>query len=115
MKTLFDEEVAEEEKRQQEHYERWVETHARPTHPATSMEAAEKMAPKMGPVTNWALEALRCLPGATASELESFHEVKDGRLRKRLSDLRAKGLARVVGKRKCRITGMNAQIWEATE
>ena len=98
-----------------EYYEQWVEQHCRPTHPSTSMEAAEKIAPRVGTNMLLALELVQENPRRTAAELDKIAGYGNGTIRKRLSDLRAKGLARVVGKRKCRITGMNAQVWEAVE
>lgn len=97
-----------------EAYERWIETHCRPTHPSTSMEAAQKMAPKVGSAMARALALLREHPESTATELDAKVR-NNGSVRKRLTDLKARGLAKVVGKRKCRITGMNAQVWVAID
>lgn len=122
METLFDDQIVEEIAKDLAQYNRWkAEHHVRPSDPITSVEAAEKMAPKAGRATLQALFVLKLFANSTASELEDAarkmdprDKVSDGAVRKRLSDLRAKGLAKVTGKRKCRITGMNAQTWEAT-
>ena len=113
MDTLFDEEVAEEERRQEETYQKWVATHCRPTHPATSVEAAEYMAPNVGKTMGLALDMLESYPGRTAAELDSIAGHGNGTIRKRLSDLRQMGLAHTAGKKKCTITGRNAQVWHA--
>lgn len=115
MQTLFDKQIEEDERIDRVNYEHWVETHTRPSHPSTSVEGAEHMAPKVGEAMAHALGVLWECPKCTAAELDSISHGRDGTIRKRLSDLRAKGLARTTGKRKCRITGRNAQTWEAVD
>ena len=115
MKDLFTEQRQAADEKREGDYERWVEKHARPSHPSTSVEAAEKMAPKAGSAMAYALWLLERHGESTAAELDDVsHGRAGGSVRKRLTDLKAKGLAEVVGKRKCMITGMNAQVWKAS-
>ena len=82
-------------------------------HPGTSHEAAEHMVHtgKLGKMMAEALRLLRAYPGRTAAEIEHAAGVSDGRVRKRLNDLKKKGLASVSGARKCAVTKRNAQVW----
>lgn len=59
---------------------------------------------RRGPVTGRELDAALAQPGETRT---SYH--------KRLSELQRVGLARVVGTRACRVTGREAEAWEAVD
>ena len=111
MATLFDEQIAAEKVSSFEAYQRWVEKHTRPSHPKTSVEGAEHIAKKITGAMGLALDMLESYPGRTAAELDAIAGHGGGTIRKRLSDLRALGLARVTGKKKCSKTGRNAQTW----
>ena len=84
---------------------------ARTSHPDTSHEAAKEVAGKLGGTSRFAFLWLRRYPGNTASELEYKATISDGRIRKRLNDLRLKGRAYKGEKRKCRVTGRMAYTW----
>lgn len=62
-----------------------------------------------------ALEAVRRYPGSTANELDAAYGFTDGTIRKRLCELRKKGLVRLGDDRKSRITGKKTQTWYAVE
>jgi len=58
-----------------------------------------------------ALDLITATPGCTAAELERAAGYCDGQVRKRLSDLRHAGQARVGDPRQCQVTGRRAQTW----
>jgi hypothetical protein len=91
---------------------------ARGEHPSTSKMAAKEMASRdrLGEMCGRALHALESFVrvtgrSPTACELEANRLISDGRIRKRLNDLRLKNLAHKTGKRKCRETGRMAYTW----
>jgi len=88
---------------------------SRSTDPPTSSEAAEHITTtgKRQANKRLALELLRANPNSTASELDAKAGSGEGKIRKRLGDLREDGLAKTVGTRVCRVTGRNAQTWVA--
>jgi hypothetical protein len=62
-----------------------------------------------------ALDLLLQHPGQTAAELEQLSGLTDGKIRKRLNDLRHRvpPLARTGPDRRCAVTGKLAQTWYA--
>jgi hypothetical protein len=88
---------------------------ARPAHHKTSHEAARALLHRgIGRARMRALLWVDHLGGSTAAEIEAAADVRDGGIRKRLSDLRELGLAETGDDRPCRITGHNAQTWRVT-
>ena len=85
---------------------------ARTEHPDTSHDAAEEVAGTLGSRCMQALQVLTRHPGSTARELDYFVGSNDGAVRKRLNDLRIRRLAKTIGKRKCRVTGRAALVWD---
>jgi len=88
---------------------------SRSTDPLTSSEAAEHIdsTGKRQANKQFALDLLRANPHSTASELDAMVGSGEGKVRKRLGDLREDGLAKTTGTRQCRVTGRNAQTWVA--
>lgn len=88
---------------------------ARRTDPPTSHKAAAEVVAsgtvsRMGQIS---YDELARQGPSTSSELERGYGCSDGRLRKRLPELRRQGRVRIVGVRKCSVTGKTAQVWEA--
>lgn len=88
---------------------------ARRKDPETSKQAARHVSKTLGARMEAALALLKSMPGKTACEIEHAALVSDGRYRKRLNDLRLRGLARKGRTRKCTITGRNAATWWPNE
>ena len=86
-------------------------TLSRRADPATSKEAARAVAATLGETMTIALGWLTAFPGSTASELDEKSCQREGSIRKRLNDLKLRGLATVGPARKCRVTGRRAQTW----
>ena len=84
---------------------------SRRSDPATSKAAARAVAGKLGQRMAETLATLQLFPGSTASELDATEFPNDGRHRKRLNDLRKRGLARKGEARTCRVTGRKAMTW----
>ena len=84
-------------------------TLSRRTDPETSHEAARSL--PLGDRMTFALSILTLRPGSTASELDAATLAPSGTVRKRLNDLRKRGLAKTDGTRTCRVTGKRAQVW----
>lgn len=84
---------------------------ARTEHPETSKRAARELMPKVGSAMAKALRLLQENPGSTASELDAVAGTPAGSIRKRLNDLRERGLSFTKGSRRCHITGRQAQLW----
>lgn len=82
----------------------------------TSIEAAERLAPKLGPLQKRALSAIKCAAaqGLTADELAARLELHRWSIQPRTSELRRKGLIRDSGLRRQNSTGLNAIVWIAT-
>jgi hypothetical protein len=90
---------------------------ARRNDPDTSQQAAAEVVEE-GVVARMAATAISCLqrwPDSTASELEAATGLLDGKIRKRLNDLRRLGRAEKSGQRPCRVTGRMAYTWRAVE
>ena len=86
---------------------------ARDTDPATSHQAASEFA-QDGTRSNMmevAYELIKSNPGKTAAELEQLSGLGDGKVRKRLNDLRHDHRAQTGEPRKCSVTGKKAQTW----
>lgn len=93
----------------------WAETHARKVDPVTSKIGAIGIAQKLNPLCMEFLGRLGELGPSTAKEVAVSITTDFGRvesLRRRASDLEAIGLIRVVGVRKCKVTGKTAQVYE---
>jgi hypothetical protein len=92
-------------------------TLARACDPDTSHQAATEMALSgaLGRMARIAWDLLVEYPGATASELEEVSSLGDGKIRKRLNDLRKEGWAYNQDARRCLITGKMAQTWWPNE
>lgn len=90
---------------------------ARTDDPGTSKEAAAKIVASGARAHDLQLawECLREYGPCSSKELEWRSGYGDGKIRKRLSELKHLGRAKTVGKRKCSVTGFNVQIWEACE
>ena len=108
---MSDEQAALFERRLNHFRESWECVHTRATHPETSLEAAAHMGNHASHAEQEAYEALTRWPSHTAQEIEKKEGVSDGRIRKRLADLRRKGRAQTGQKRKCRVTGRSAYEW----
>ena len=81
---------------------------ARASDPATSHEAAAKMATRLGEAQEWALGVLRANPGKTSNELDGIAGKPRGDVRKRLPELERMGLAYRDGVRVCSV---KAAVW----
>ena len=92
-------------------------TLARADDPDTSYQAASEMALSgaLARMARIAWDLLVEYPGATASELEEVSNFGDGKIRKRLNDLRKEGWAYNQDPRRCLITGKMAQTWWPNE
>lgn len=86
---------------------------ARSSHPDTSHKAAAEIVDsgKLQHAMKTAEQWLRQMPHSTASELEEASGLTDGKIRKRLNDLKKVGLAEKGEKRRCRVTGRMAYTW----
>ena len=89
----------------------------RTSDPDTSFLAAEFMASsgKVRADRALALEAVRQYPHRTASELEALVGVRDGKIRKRLAEMRTLGFVVADGRKKCSVTGRICQTWESVK
>lgn len=89
----------------------------RPSDSPTSVAAAKEMVRSgaAGHMCHVALKHLLARPGSTAAELEEYSGLTDGKIRKRLNDLRKQGLAVTGMPRRCAVTGKTAQTWKPTE
>lgn len=65
----------------------------------------------LGPRSRQAWDLLVQHPGATAAELEEISGLLDGKVRKRLNDLRRAGWAHSGAPRRCLVSGKMAQTW----
>lgn len=86
---------------------------ARRADPGTSHQAARYMVDsgKLGEHCMIALGLVKMNPGKTASELDAIAGSHEGKIRKRLNDLRDKGWAENGPSRRCARTGRMAQTW----
>jgi hypothetical protein len=86
---------------------------ARPEHPVTSHQAAAEVVEDgtVGRMCEIARSLLRSHPGRTAAELEQLSGYGDGKVRKRLNDLRQEGHAKNGEPKRCSVTGKMAQTW----
>jgi len=85
--------------------------------PDTSHQAASEMCASgaLGRMARIAWDLLVEYPGAKASEREEVSSFGDGKIRKRLNDLRRAGWASARDPRRCLITGKLAQTWWPNE
>jgi hypothetical protein len=88
---------------------------ARTTDPAESHRAAEQIIADgtRNRMMQVAYNLLKKYPGYTANELEQVSGLIDGKIRKRLNDLRKMGLAETRGVRVSRVTGKLNACWYA--
>jgi hypothetical protein len=80
---------------------------------ATSVEAADRTAPKLGALQQRALSAIKDAgtDGLTADELAARLELSRWSIQPRTSELRRKGLIRDSGIRRQNVTGLKAIVW----
>lgn len=77
----------------------------------TTMAADMGITGSLGQASRRAWDLLVEHPGATAAELEAISGLHDGKVRKRLSDLRRAGWAHSGAPRRCLVSGKMAQTW----
>lgn len=65
----------------------------------------------LGQASRRAWDLLVEYPGCTAAELEAVSGLHDGKVRKRLNDLRRAGWAHSGTPRRCQVSGKMAQTW----
>jgi hypothetical protein len=94
----------------------WAESHARPSDPETSTEAAFEIAQKHTRLEEEFLQVLRELGEATSNEVAVLiAEGNVGRIntmRRRASDLLRKKSVVALEPRKCQITGKKATVYK---
>ena len=84
---------------------------ARSDDPPTSHLAAEQIIESLGDHMHRAYELLCGNPGSTAAELDFINASPDGKVRKRLNDLRKVGLAFTDGTKRCAVSGRTSYRW----
>ena len=98
----------------------WAERQlSRQSDPATSRKAAREIAPKANLRSKQFLDALKKLGQASANEV-AMQVAPDnhglfGSVRRRASDLYASGEIKIIGKRKCNVTGKEVNVYEVVQ
>ncbi|AMV30849.1 hypothetical protein VN12_01950 [Pirellula sp. SH-Sr6A] len=89
---------------------------ARRSDPQTSHDAADEIADKLNVRCRQFLSTIRVLGIATANEVAVHFAGSNigliGSIRRRASDLCAMGLIRIVGRRKCNVTGKSVHAYD---
>lgn len=98
----------------------WAEKQlARQCDPSTSRKAASEIKAKLPNRFEQFLTGLRALGQATSNEVAEHVAPGNfglfGSVRRRASDALARGMIRVVGKRPCKVTGKEANVYEVSE
>jgi len=92
---------------------------SRASDPETSHTSAIETTAKLTMRCQQFLDGLRILGQATANEVAVFVAGNNiglvGSIRRRASDLQAKNIIRVVGRRACKVTGKPVTVYETTE
>jgi hypothetical protein len=89
---------------------------ARVNDPETSQLSAIETTAKLTQRCQQFLDGLRLLGQATANEVAVFVAGQNiglvGSIRRRASDLQAKGVIRIVDRRECQVTGKRVHVYE---
>lgn len=92
---------------------------SRPTDPSTSHESAAEVMPRLNDLQIKALAGYSRWEERTANEAAAICAKASGgcheSYRKRKAELQRMGLIRCVGKRKCGVTGRNAEVFEVVK
>ena len=92
---------------------------ARTSDPPTSQLSAIETTAKLTQRCQQFLGGLRILGQATANEVAVFVAGGNiglvGSIRRRASDLQAKGIIEIVDRRECRVTGKRVHVYETTD